>query len=165
MKRHATRDRPRMLWRIALGATALSLWAYIPYRYATRPPGFEGVLGSAYAALFPVAALFALGALLVAHRPRRLDQVARSSALRWGVGVYGATWLAMGMLCVPSLTATAAVAPLKGAISMIHMTAQHVFLGLAAVGAAWRPEAVEGVLDGRPPRALRRGRLEDSPAA
>lgn len=139
-----------ILFRIALGATALSLWAYIPYRYATRPPRFEGFLGSGYAILFPMAAVFALGALVAALSPKWLDRASESKSARGILGAYGATWLAMGMLCIPSLTASAAVAPLKAAIATLHMSAQHVFLALTAVVFAWRPDVVAGVALDRP---------------
>ncbi|MBW3660676.1 MAG: hypothetical protein KY397_03480 [Gemmatimonadetes bacterium] len=139
-----------ILFRIALGATALSLWAYIPYRYATRPPGFEGFLGAGYAVLFPLAGLLALGALVAAWRPALVERLTDRGASRTLLGAYSAVWLAMGLLCVPSLQATSAVAPLKGALATIHMTAQHVFLGLAAVGAAWRPEVAASILLARP---------------
>lgn len=152
------------VFRIALAATALSLWAYIPYRYATRPPVFEGFLGAAYGILFPLAGLLALGALVVAWRPTLVERFAGRPASRSLLGGYGAAWLAMGLLCLPSLQATTAAAPLKGAIATLHMTAQHVFLGFAAVGAAWRPEVAASILLSRPiaPRGEgETGRLEE----
>lgn len=139
--------------RIALGATALSLWAYIPYRYATRPPEPEGFVGIGYAVLFPLAGLLALVALIAAWKPasvRRLQ--AGSRGTRFALGGYGAVWLVMGLLCVSSLTAAAAASPVKGAVSMIHMTAQHVFLGLAAVAVAWRPDVAASALGVEPVR-------------
>ena len=134
--------------RLALGLTALSLWAYIPYRYAVRPPAFEGVLGSLYAIVFPLSALLALGALAVAWRPRILERVG-PSGLR-AAGVFGGIWLLVGFLCVPRLTALTATEPLKGAVSTVHMTAQHMFLGLVAMASAWRPADVLAILLGRP---------------
>lgn len=142
-----------VLFRLALGLTALSLWVYIPYRYATRSPRFEGFLGAGYATLFPLAAILALAAILVALRPSLLDRLAGSRAGRWALGGYGGLWLAMGVMCIPSLTATTAAAPLKGALATIHMSAQHVFLGLVAIGAAWRPDVVAGVALDRPKAA------------
>jgi len=132
--------------RIALGATALSLWAYIPYRYATRPPEPEGVIGVAYAAIFPLAALLALAALIAAWKPAMVKALDGRRGARLALGGYATTWLAMGILCVPTLTAAAAASPVKGAISTLHMTAQHVFLGLAAIGAAWRPDVASAIL-------------------
>lgn len=153
------------LFRVALGVVALSLWAYIPYRYATRPPGVEGVLGTAYTVLFPLAAVLALAALVAAWRPALVERLAARPWLRGALGAYGATWLVMGLMCVPSLQATAAAAPLKGTIATLHMTAQHVFLGLAAVGAAWRPAVAASILLARPvpaDAAGEAGRLEES---
>lgn len=143
-------DRPRKTgWalRLALGLTALSLWGYIPYRYAVRPPVFEGFLGSMYAILFPLSAGLALGALAVAWRPEILGRIGGTSLK--AIGAFGGVWLLMGFLCVPHLTALTAIEPLKGVISMIHMTAQHVFLGVVVMTAAWRPEDVLAILLGR----------------
>lgn len=139
-----------ILFRVALGLSALSLWAYIPYRYATRPPRLDGPLGTAYALLFPVAALLALAVLAGAWRPRLVDGLAGRRVSRAALGGYALTWLAMGLMCVPRLQAVAAGSPLKGAVSTIHMTAQHVFLGLTAAGAAWRPRVVASILLARP---------------
>lgn len=139
--------RKGFLLRMAVSLTALSLWVYIPYRYAVRPPRPDGVLGTAYAILFPLAALLALGAILVAWRPDRLERLAGWS--RVAVGLYAGAWLLMGLLCIPSLSALAAKAPLRGALATAHMTAQHAFLGLTAVFAAWRPDAIGAVLEGR----------------
>lgn len=135
--------------RLALGLTALSLWAYIPYRYAVRPPVFDGFIGAVYAILFPLSALLALGALAVAWRPAIVSRL-RDTTLK-AVGVFGGAWLLMGFLCVPRLTALTAVEPVKGSISMVHMTAQHVFLGVMAMAVAWLPQAVVSILLGRPP--------------
>ena len=145
-----TKKTRAILFRLALGATALSLWAYIPYRYATRPPQLEGFLGIAYGILFPLAGLLALGALVVAWRPELLERLAGRDPARSLLGGYAVAWLAMGLLCIPSLQATTVAAPLKGAIATIHMTAQHVFLGLTAIAAAWRPEVVASILLARP---------------
>lgn len=151
-----------LVLKVVAGATALSLFVYVPYRYVVRPPEFVDFLGSAYALLFPLSLLLAAAALRVAWRPEvlsRLDsgRAARSGARRWAIGVYGGLWVAMGLMCVPSLTALAEVSPIQGLFSTVHMTAQHVFLGFGAVAAAARPAAVEAVLDGRP---AARGDLE-----
>ena len=133
--------------RLALGLTGLSLWAYLPYRYLARPPAFEGFLGSAYALLFPLSALLALGALAVAWRPELLGRLG-DTRLKV-VGAYGGAWLLMGFLCLPRLTALSATEPFKGALSTFHMTAQHVFLGALAMASAWRPAEVVAILLGR----------------
>lgn len=136
---------------------AASLVFYVPFRYATRPPAFEGILGSAYALLFPLSLLLAVASLWAAWRPveafRRLGTGGRdggSLPLRWGLGLYGGAWVAMGLMCLPSLTALAEVSPVQGLFATVHMTAQHVFLGFGAVAAAARPAAARAVLEGRP---------------
>lgn len=143
--------------RVAAAATALSLFVYVPYRYAVRPPEFVGFLGSAYAVLFPLSLLLAAAALRVAWRPEALSRLDAergpgrvSRKWKWGIGLYGGAWVAMGLMCIPSLTALAEVSPIQGLFSTVHMTAQHVFLGFGAVVAAARPAAVEAVLEGRP---------------
>lgn len=145
-----------LLLRIVLGLTAVSLLAYVPYRYAVRPPGWEGVLGTLYALLFPIAALLAVAGLAAAVRPSVLRRLrgsggAREAALRTGIGVYAGLWVLMGLMCVPSLSALAETAPVKGLFSTVHMTAQHVFLGFAAVATTWRPAAAEALLRGEAP--------------
>lgn len=141
--------------RILTGLAALSLVAYVPYRYATRPPGWEGFLGTGYALLFPLSLLLALGALRVAWRPRTLAGLdleagsVRTAALRWGIGIYAGLWVAMGLACLPSLTALAADSPVDGLFSTVHMSAQHVLLGFGAVAAAWRPSEAAALLEGR----------------
>jgi hypothetical protein len=140
--------------RVAAGAAALSLFVYVPYRYAARPPEFGGFLGSTYALLFPLSLVLAAAALRVAWRPGGLARLGSkresgSGAWRWAIGLYGGSWLAMGLMCVPSLTALADVSPIQGLFATVHMTAQHVFLGFGAVAAAVRPAALEAVLEGR----------------
>lgn len=140
--------------RLALAVTALSMWVYIPYRYAVRPPRFDSLLGSTYALLFPLAALLALWVLYVALRPERLTGPTTGSMwFRGMLGAYGALWVTMGLLCGPTLSALATISPVKGLLSAFHMTAQHVFLGLGAVAAAWRPHVARRVLE---PEALTR---------
>lgn len=57
--------------RSVLGLTAVSLVFYVPFCYATRPPGFGGPLDTAYALLFPPSILLAVAALWTAWRPTR----------------------------------------------------------------------------------------------
>lgn len=142
-----------LLIRLALAATAVSLWVYIPYRYAVRPPPLEGVFGVTYAVLFPLAGVLALVAALAAFRPEWVERLrgswAGSQACRRALGAYGAVWLVMGLMCLPALQALSADSHVQAGLATIHMTAQHVFLGLAAVAAAWRPDAVAAILRGR----------------
>lgn len=146
------KERVAGLVRLALAITAVSLWVYIPYRYAVRPPDAEGLPGTAYALLFPLASLLAAGALAVAVRPRLLSRWDEANpgvvASRWVVGTYAASWLVMGLACVPSLSALAATSPIQGLFATLHMTAQHVFLGLAALTAAFAPATLRSILAG-----------------
>lgn len=152
-----------ILLRVVTGAAALSLVVYVPYRYATRPPEFEGFLGATYALLFPLALVLAVAALWVAWRPEAVRRVAGGeggggSRLRWVFGVYGGLWVAMGLMCLPSLTDLAAISPIKGLFSTVHMTAQHVYLGFGAVAVAVWPAGAEAVMTGREAAgAARRG--------
>lgn len=154
--------------RIATGLTAVSLLVYVPYRYAVRPPGFDGFLGSTYAALFPLSVPLALGALWAAWRPGALKRLSEGDGLepvtRWGLGLYGGLWVAMGLMCVPSLSALAEVSPVKGLLSTIHMSAQHVFLGFGAVVAAWKPALVRSLLEGEDAAAAAGARFEPEPS-
>lgn len=135
--------------RIAFALTAVSLLFYVPYRYAVRPPELGGVFGTGYALLFPLSAVLAVAALAAAVKPdllRGLDD--SGSGWRLGLGLYGGTWVLMGLMCLPSLTALAAVSPVQGLFSTIHMTAQHVLLGFGAVAAAVDPATAAGLFEG-----------------
>lgn len=151
--------------RSALALTALSLLVYIPFRYLSSPPEFGGFLGTGYALLFPLSGVLAAAALVAAWRPGVLEALERGrepgddgrrALLRGGLGAYGVSWMAMGLMCLPSLTALAAVSPVEGMFSGVHMTAQHVFLGAAAVGAAVSPSTVLSLLTGRAAAGERR---------
>lgn len=153
-------DRPvlAVVLRSALVLTALSLFVYIPYRYVARPPELGGLFGTGYALLFPLSGVLAAAALAAAWRPGVLEALERGPGagrdgshvlLRGGLGAYGVTWMAMGLMCLPSLTALAAVSPVEGLFSGVHMTAQHVFLGAAAVGAAASPATALSLLTGQ----------------
>lgn len=137
--------------RVLLGLIALSLLLYVPYRYAVNPPGFGSFSGAVYATLFPLSMVLAAAALVVSLRPGLLGRLRGgglpgSAGFRWTLGLYGAGWMAIGMMCVPSLTALTASEPLQGLFAMTHMTAQHVVLGFAAIATAWRPDLVGSLL-------------------
>lgn len=102
--------------RSVLGLTAVSLVFYVPFRYATRPPGFGGPLDTAYALLFPPSILLAVAALRASWRPHLLAglDTASGSAGRWILGAYGGSWVLMGLMCLPSLTSLAAHSPGEG---------------------------------------------------
>lgn len=135
--------------RVVFALTALSLLFYVPYRYAVRPPEFGGVFGTGYALLFPLSAVLALAILAAMWKPDLLSGLdGAGSGWRVGLGLYGGTWVLMGLMCLPSLTSLAAVSPVKGLFSTIHMTAQHVLLGFGAVAVAVDPSTAAGILTG-----------------
>lgn len=144
------------LFRLALGAAAISLVAYVPYRYAVRPPRLHGIMMSGYTILFPLAAILAIAALVVAARPATVEALGRAPAgLRAALAVFGLAWLVVGMACTPRMAMRAGAEPLVWGIAILQMTAQHVLLGLAAAAAAWRPDAVAALLLGHPPAGVR----------
>lgn len=131
-----------------LALTALSLLLYVPYRYVVRPPEFGGVLDTGYALLFPLSALLAAATLAAAWRPGLLRRLDGASGWRVGLGAYGGSWVLMGLMCLPSLTSLAAISPVAGLFSTVHMTAQHVLLGFGAVAVAVDPATTAGILEG-----------------
>lgn len=136
--------------RVLFALTALSLLFYVPYRYAVRPPEFGGVFGTGYALLFPLSAVLAVATLAAAWKPdllRGLDG-AGSGSRRAALGLYGGSWVLMGLMCLPTLTALAAVSPVEGLFATIHMTAQHVLLGFGAVAVAVDPSTAAGIFEG-----------------
>lgn len=152
MNEHSSSPAVAATVRVVLALTAVSLLAYVPYRYVARPPRFDGFLGSAYALLFPLSILLAVAVLRVAWRPVSLAGLAdgrRTARIgRWALGLYGGLWVTMGLMCIPSLTALAEVSPVKGLFATIHMSAQHVLLGFGSVVGAWKPELVGAILGG-----------------
>lgn len=85
----------------------------------------------------------ALRPILVASgEARELGGVGRAGR------AYAASWLVMGLACVPSLSALAAKSPMQGLFATLHMTAQHVFLGLVALTATRAPATLHSFLAG-----------------
>lgn len=142
------RSASRFGLRLALVAAAGSLLAYMPYRYGVRPPVFEGVFGTTYAALFPVVGLVALGAVLMAWRPRLLGALERPRwvMLRWVLGLCSGVWMSLGLVHLPWLLALVPASPLSAGLSIGLMAIHHVFLGLAALAVALFPARCAGVL-------------------
>lgn len=135
--------------RIAFALTAVSLLFYVPYRYAVRPPEFGGFFGTGYALLFPLSAVLAVATLFATWKPDLLRGLeGRSAGWRYALGLYGGSWVLMGLMCLPTLSALAAVSPVEGLFSTIHMTAQHVLLGFGAVAVAVDPSTAAGTLEG-----------------
>lgn len=138
----------RAVVRSVLALTALSLLVYVPYRYAVRAPELEGFLGTGYALLFPLSAVLAVATLAAVWRPDLLRRLDGSTGWRAALGLYGGGWVLMGLMCLPSLTSLAAVSPVKGLFSTVHMSAQHVLLGFGAVAVAVDPGTARGILEG-----------------
>lgn len=132
-----------LVFRLALFLAALSLAAYIPYKYATQLHAVSGI----YAFLFPLSGLLALAGITVAVKP----QVACDCGMpvRSGLGALAVLWMVTGMLCVKSLAAGMLNDPLHGSIAMVHMLAQHAFLSLSLLAFALFPQQMARLL-GRP---------------
>ena len=126
----------RMTFRIALFAAALSLAAYVPFKYATQLHAIQGL----YAFLFPLSAILAAVGIVLAVRPRTGCDCSRM--VRSGVGAVAALWLATGVLCVGSLVGAVEERPASGLFATFHMVAQHVFLSLTIIAFAFAPQAM-----------------------
>lgn len=135
--------------RIGLLAAAVSLAAYIPFKYATQLHAMEG----AYAFLFPLSSLLALAGIILAVRPRCACDC--GVAVRSSLGALAVLWLATGLLCVRTLTLGILDNPLGGSFAMLHMLVQHVFLSLTVLAFALRPIRAATLLgdEARPTRA------------
>ena len=123
--------------RIAIFAAAVSLLAYVPYKYLTQLHALRGL----YAFLFPLSSFVAIAGIGIAIDSRivlKLPWLARA-----GIGSIATLWLVTGILCVPSLVETALTSPATGLFAMFHMAAQHVFLSLAVVATLLTPQAAK----------------------
>lgn len=123
-------------FRFVLLAAAVSLLAYIPYKYATGLHATQGV----YFYLFPLSGVVALLGIVLSVRPAlgfRLPLWARA-----GVATVAMGWIATGILCIPSLTRMTLAAPLAGLFATFHMAAQHLFLSGAVVFLLLAPHSV-----------------------
>jgi len=130
------RPRAWVAARLALLAAAVSLACFVPFRYATDPPPFGGLYGY----LFPLSGLIALVGIALAMRPGLVFRM--PLAARAAVAGLGAAWMATGLFCLSSLTATTMTMPLPGLFATFHMLVQHVFITLAVGGFALAPGAV-----------------------
>lgn len=124
------------IFRIALFAAAVSLAAYIPYKYATQLHAIRGL----YAFLFPLSSVLAVAGIVLALRPRTACDC--STGVRAGVGALAGLWMVTGGLCVPSLMELIANSPAGGLFAIFHMLAQHVFLSLSILAFAVAPQAM-----------------------
>jgi len=130
------RPRAWVAARLALLAASVSLACFVPFRYATSPPPFGGLYGY----LFPLSGLIALVGIALAMRPGLVFRM--PLAARAAVAGLGAAWMATGLFCLSSLTATTMTMPLPGLFATFHMLVQHVFITLAVGGFALAPGAV-----------------------
>ena len=125
------------VFRGAVFLAAVSLAAYIPYKYATQLHATSGL----YAFAFPLSGLLALAGIVVAVRPQTACDC--GAPMRAGVGVVSLLWMATGMMCVASLASGVMHDPLLGSIASFHMVAQHVFLSLSLLAfAIWPAQMV-----------------------
>ena len=129
-----------VLFRVALFAAAASLAAYIPYKYATQLHAVQGF----YAFVFPLSALLAMAGIVAAVSPTKACDC--GTTVRSGVAALSVLWLATGVMCVGTLTATVIADSLHGSIATFHMIAQHVFLSLALIAFATMPSRMASAL-------------------
>ena len=130
----------RTMFRIALFGAALSLAAYIPYKYATQLHAITGL----YAFLFPLASVLAAAGIVLAMRPSKACDC--STVVRSGVGAVAALWMATGVLCMPSLMEATSALPASGMFATFHMLVQHVFLSLSILAFAFAPRTMAKIL-------------------
>ena len=132
-------NRRTLIWtifRIALFASAVSLAAFVPYKYATQLHAITGI----YAFLFPWAGVLAIAGIVLALRPRSACDC--SVPMRAGIGSVAALWMVTGVICVPSLAEGVINSPLGGMFATFHMLVQHVFLSLSVLAFAFAPRAM-----------------------
>jgi len=132
------------LFRVGLLAAALSLAAYIPYKYATQLHAIQGL----YAFLFPLSAVLAVVGIVLALQPKKACDC--SAGVRAGIGVLAGLWLVTGVLCVPTLVEAITKNPAGGLFAAFHMSAQHVFLSLAIIAFAVAPRTMANKLGTMP---------------
>lgn len=125
-----------MVFRILLFAAAVSLAAYIPYKYATQLHAIHGL----YALLFPLSGVLAAAGIVLALRPRAVCEC--STGVRVGAAALAGLWMVTGVLGVPSLMESVARSPAGGLFATFHMLAQHVFLSLTIIAFAFAPQAM-----------------------
>lgn len=128
------------IFRCALFAAALSLAAYIPYKYATQLHAITGL----YAFLFPLASVLVAAGMLLAMKPGKACDC--STMVRSGVGAVAALWMVTGVLCIPSLMEATSALPESGLFATFHMTVQHVFLSLSILAFAFAPRTMAKLL-------------------
>lgn len=143
MSRQLDQPAYALVFRLALFLSAISLAAYIPYKYATQLHAITGI----YAFLFPLSGVLALAGIVVAVKPETACDC--GVPMRAGVGAVALLWMATGVLCVKSLAVGVMNDPLQGSIATVHMLAQHVLLSLSLLAFAFFPERMVRLL-GRP---------------
>ena len=130
----------RTMFRIALFGAALTLAAYVPYKYATQLHAITGL----YAFLFPLASVLAAAGMLLAMKPGKACDC--STMVRSGVGAVSALWMVTGVLCIPSLMEATSALPTSGMFATFHMVVQHVFLSLSILAFAFAPRTMAKLL-------------------
>ena len=149
--RKARKISPAWIFRIALFGAAVSLAAYVPYKYATQLHAVDGLYGF----MFPLSALLAAAGLIFAVKPGKACDC--GTTLRSGLAVLSGLWMTTGLMCVGALAQSIQQHPLGGSTATFQMLAQHVFLSLALIAFAWAPLPMAralGVLVKSPPRAV-----------
>ncbi len=128
------------IFRIVLFASAASLAAYIPYKYATQLHAISGI----YAFLFPLSSILAIAGIALAMRPQLSCDC--NAGIRSGVGALSIMWMATGFLCVSGMTSALLSNTVDGTIAFIHMGAQHIVLSLSLLAFAFMPARMMSML-------------------
>ncbi len=136
--------------RTGLFLIAASLAFYFPFKYATQLHAISGL----YAFVFPFSAILALAGIALAVKPGAACNC--SGSMRAGAGVIAASWMAIGLLCVPSLVEMARVSSFRGAFAMVHMLTQHVVLSAAILAFAYAPDRMASLFGARRGREISR---------
>lgn len=122
-----------MIFKAALLASAVSLLAYIPYKYATHLHAINGL----YAFVLPWSSIVAMAGVGLALFPNRVLRL--PLPVRAGIGSIALVWMITGLLCVPMLVGRIIAAPASGVAATFQMLAQHVFLSLSVAGLLLSP--------------------------
>lgn len=145
--------------RLGLFVIAVSLAAYIPYKYISQLHATEGL----YAFMFPLSGILALAGIILAVRPQMACDC--SEPVRSGVGILAGLWMITGVMCASSLAAMIAQAPAAGLFATFQMTAQHIVLSGALIAFAFAPQRMARLFGALAGSANRSVRLQAQPAS
>jgi hypothetical protein len=140
----------QVFFKAALLVSAVSLLAYIPFKYVTQLHAIKGL----YAFMLPLSSVVALAGIALALFPKRVLQL--PFFVRAGIGSIATIWMITGLLCIPVLVGQSLIAPASGLFATFQMFAQHVFLSLSVVALVLAPHVNRGWFNERFFLALKR---------